>query len=106
MEYLNYDKTNIQEDYLPEGSVLIQTLNNTRADLYALCLFDLDSTNMLINQQSLPPQNPLRSGPAQLFTTTQDESSTIFEAKNIYFPNFCKLRRIPQIQLRLFDSPN
>ena len=49
VECFNYEDENLI-DYLPEGSVLIQTLNGKQADLYALCLFDSGSTNTLINQ--------------------------------------------------------
>ena len=88
--------------------MLIQTLNGKQADLYALCLFDSGSTNTLINQQLIPPDIPAKSGTSQSFTTTQGtyESSKIFIAKNIYFPDFCKSRKIPKIQTRLFNSPN
>ena len=94
-------------DYLPEGSVLIDFLNEVRADLYALCLFDSGSTNTLINHRAVPPGIPIKLGTPQSFTTTQGtyESSKIFQARNIFFPNFCKSRSIPEVQLRLFNSP-
>ena len=54
VEIYNYEEKEV-DDYLPEGSILVQLLNNTNADLHALCLFDPGSTNSLINQRSLPP---------------------------------------------------
>ena len=107
VECFNYEDENLI-DYLPEGSVLIQTLNDKQADLYALCLFNSGSTNTLINQQSVPPDIPAKPGMSQPFTTTQGtyESSKIFLVQNSYFPDFCKSRKIPKIQIRLFNSPN
>ena len=87
--------------------MLIEFLNDARADLYALCLFDSGSTNTLINHRAVPPCIPVRSGASQLFTTTRGtyESSKIFHARNIFFPDFCKSRSVPEVQLRLFNSP-
>ena len=42
----NYKNENVV-DHLPEGSILIQSINDTTVDLYALCLFDSGSTNTL-----------------------------------------------------------
>ena len=64
---------------------------------------------MLINQRSIPSDIPTKSGTSQSFTTTQGthESSKIFFAQNIYFPDFCnKSRKIPKVQIWLFNSPN
>ena len=48
VESFNHEDDNLI-DYLSEG-VLLQSLNEKQADLYALCLFDSGSTNTLINQ--------------------------------------------------------
>ena len=56
---------------LPEGSILVQLLNNANADLHALCLFDSGITNSLTNQQFLPPLIQAKIGKMQSFTTTQ-----------------------------------
>lgn len=61
-------------DYLPEGSILIQILNDTDADLYALCLFDSGSTNPLINQRLLPPFIQAKTGSIE--TTKATSPST------------------------------
>ena len=75
VEIYNYEEQDI-DDHLPEGSILIQILNDTEADLHALCLFDSGSTNSLINQRSLPPFILAKIGKMQSFTTTQGTYGT------------------------------
>ena len=70
VEIHNYEENEI-EDHLSEGSILVQLLNDTNTDLYALCLFDSGSTNSLINQRSLPPFIQAKIGKMQSFTTIQ-----------------------------------
>ena len=94
VECFSHEKENETIDHLPEGSVLIQTLNDIRADLHALCPFNLGSTNTLINHFVVPPEIPVRVGASQSFTTT------------IVFPDFCKSWTIPKVQFRLFHAPN
>ena len=104
--YANENK--LQKDFLPEGSVLIQALNAVEVHLFGLGLFDSGSTTTLINKRSVPSCVSPMVGNAQAFTTTQGtyESSEYFMATKIFFPDFCKTRTIPEMCVRVFDSPN
>ena len=106
VESYYYEKQDII-DHLPEGHILIQSLNNKDVHLHALCLYDSGSTSTLINQRAVPPTIIAKIGTAQSFTTTQGsyKSSKYFMANNIFFPDFCRARRIPEIVMRLFNSP-
>ena len=86
VEIYNYEYKEEIIDHLPGGSILIQSLNNIRADLHALCLFDSDSTSTLINQHALPPAIKAKTGAIQSFTTTQGtyNSSKYFVGNNIF----------------------
>ena len=51
-----YDNEGEKEnDFLPEGNILIKTINGKPANTFALCLFDSGSTVTLMNQRALPP---------------------------------------------------
>ena len=65
--------------YQRDQCSLNRSLNDRQADLYTFCLFDSGSTNTLINQRSVPPDIPAKSGASQSFTTIQGiyESSKI-----------------------------
>lgn len=106
VERYNYENEEII-DHLPEGLILIQSLNDIQADLHALCLFNSGSSSTLINQHALPPLIKSKMGALQSFTTTQgtDESSKFYVGSNIFFPDFCKSRKISEITMRLFNSP-
>ena len=113
--YLNesYDIEETRVDgtvnYLPEGNVLLCQINETITHTFALCLFDSGSTTNLLNQRALPVGiTPLVLGPPQRFTTTQGTYSSpkYVKARNMSFPEFYKTRKIPFLQIRLFDSPS
>ena len=59
-EYYFNDSYNTEDsqketvDYLPEGNVLIQQMNKTETETFALGLFDSGSTTPLLNQRALP----------------------------------------------------
>ena len=93
-----------------EDLILIQDLNDQRADLYALCLFDSGRTNTLINQHSLPPSIAPKNGPLkrspQLKVHTYVYKFEILRGKEYFFSDFCKSRSIPEMHMRLFDSLN
>ena len=97
VESFNSDNSN-KNDYLPEGSVLIEYLNDKKVALYALCLFDSGSSNTLINQCSLPPFVEANVGTSQAFTTTQGtyNSSEYFMGKIYSFLIFVKLGLFPR----------
>ena len=76
--------------------------------MFALCLFDSGSTSTLINERSLPMGITPKIGQSQTFTTTQGtyDTSTFFIATDIFFPDFCKSRKIATVHMRTFNSPN
>ena len=94
--YINEDK--MKKDYLPEGSVLVQSLNDDEVDLFGLGLFDSGSTTTLINKRSVPPNVVPKVGNAQSFTTTQGtyKSSEYFMARNIFFQ--ISVRHVPYLK--------
>ena len=55
--YVSYDtdnKTIEENDFLPEGTMLIKILNKQTVALFGLCLFDSGSTGTLINECDIP----------------------------------------------------
>ena len=70
-ETYNDERQDIKEDHLPEGNVLIKTINETQVDTFALCLFDSGNTVTLLNERALPPGIKPKVGQKQSFTTTQ-----------------------------------
>ena len=84
----NADNTDINEDYLPEGTCNIASLKDESANLFGLCLFDSDSSLMLINDRAIPITIKLHLGDPQQFTTTQGSylCRKYFMAKNNNFP--------------------
>ncbi len=103
----NNDSSN-QQDFLPEGTILIKQLNGVQVDLFGLCLFDSGSTCTLFNSRALPASVSPKLGEPQKFTATQGtySSQEIVTGTEIFFPNFCKTRIIPDHTFRLFTSPS
>ncbi len=99
--------SNDQQDFLPEGTILIKQLNGVQVDLFGLCLFDSGSTCTLFNSRALPASVSPKLGEPQKFTTTQGtySSQEIVTGTEIFFPDFCKTRIIPDHTFRLFTSP-
>ena len=60
-----------EDDFLPEGTMVIKTLNKKSIVLYGLCLFDSGSTSTLINERVIPHHVTPEVGPTQQVTTTQ-----------------------------------
>ncbi len=94
------------EDAFPEGNILIKMMNGRAVNTFALCLLDSGSTVTLLNQRALPSGVIPKVGKAQAFTTTQGTYSAQnhVQSEEIFFPDFCKTRFLPKIQMRLFNS--
>ena len=86
----------IDEDYLPEGTMIIRTMNGKEVSLFGLALFDSGSTSTLINERAIPHAISAHHGEDQMVTTTQGTylSKKYFDAKFVSFPEFCKTRHI------------
>ena len=105
--FANEKDETMKIDYLPEGNILLRYLNDAPVDAFGLCLFVSGSTTTLLNQRALPNNITPRMGTTQQFTTTQGTYQTqeYVVAREIIFPDFCKSRKIPQVNIRLFNSP-
>ena len=105
----NIDNTKGQSnDHIPEGTLSLCKLNGHPVSLFGLCLFDSGSTSTLINEHAIPPNVEPKWGDNQLVTTTQGtySSKKYFDASEIMFLEFCKIRMIPTVHLRTFSSDN
>ena len=72
--YVSYNTNKItieEEDFLPEGTMLIKILNKQTVALFGLCLFDSGSTSMLMNERAIPHFVKPFIGETQQVTTTQ-----------------------------------
>ena len=94
-------------NYSPEGYTRLEGMNGITANLHCLGLFDSGSTSTLLNKRSLPEDVQPQTGHPQQFTTTQGNyvSDRIIKITKIFFPQFCKARYVPNVSVRIFDSP-
>ena len=90
----NTDKVIKEEDtnFLPEGTMVIKTLNKKSVAPFGLCLFDSGSTSTLINERVISHHVDPKIGPTQQVTMTQGtyNFSKYFMGEEISFPEFCK----------------
>ena len=94
-------------DHSPEGYAILEGMNGSTANLHCLGLFDSGSTSTLLNKRAIPKDVQPQTGHPQQFTTTQGNyvSDGILKIKKIFFPQFCKARYVPNVSVRIFDSP-
>ena len=95
------------EDWLPEGNVAIQTINQKDVHAFGLCLFDSGASSTLINKRLIPNHIIPIKGRVQKVTTTQGtyQADEYAEIDKIYFPDFTASRQFENRGCMLFNSP-
>ena len=84
IEVMKDERKEMGEDWLPEGNVVIKSMNQTEIVIMGLGLFDLGSSSTLINKRLIPKNIKSKQGPQQNITTTHDKLiSAVLKIKRI-----------------------